>query len=140
MNADSVFSMVNALALLAWVALAVAPRVRWVAGLVTGLIVPALLAGAYVGLIATQWGGPGGFGSLTGVAQLFANPWMLLAGWIHYLAFDLIVGTWEATDARQRGVPHLLLVPCLLLTFMFGPAGWLLYQVVRRTTGRPVVP
>jgi len=27
-------------------------------------------------------------------------------------------------------------VPCLFLTFMFGPAGWLLYQAVRRIAGR----
>jgi len=41
------------------------------------------------------------------------------------------VGTWEARDSRERGVPHWQLIPCLLLTFMFGPAGWLLYLGVR---------
>ena len=65
------------------------------------------------------------------VATLFSNPWALLAGWIHYLAFDLLIGTWETRDAREHGVPHVLLVPCLLLTFLFGPAGWLLYRGVR---------
>ena len=64
---------------------------------------------------------------------LFSNPWALLAGWIHYLAFDLLIGTWETRDAREHGVPHLLLVPCLVLTFLFGPAGWLLYRGVRLT-------
>ena len=58
---------------------------------------------------------------------------MLLAGWIHYLAFDLLIGTWETRDARERGLPHLLLVPCLVLTFLLGPAGWLLYMGVRLT-------
>jgi hypothetical protein len=61
---------------------------------------------------------------------------LLLAGWIHYLAFDLFVGSWEARDARQRGVPHLALVPCLALTFLFGPAGWLLYGAVRSRFNR----
>ena len=68
-------------------------------------------------------GSEGGFSSLDDVALLFSNPWMLLAGWIHYLAFDLLVGTWEARDSRDRGIPHLLLVPCLILTFLFGPPG-----------------
>jgi hypothetical protein len=55
----------------------------------------------------------------------------VVAGWIHYLIFDLFVGAWEARDARRRGVPHLLLVPCLLFTLMIGPVGLLLYVVVR---------
>jgi hypothetical protein len=54
-----------------------------------------------------------------------------VAGWIHYLIFDLFVGAWEARDARRRGVPHLLLVPCLLATLMIGPVGLLLYVLVR---------
>lgn len=137
MTNEQIFSLASTVAMLSWVALVVLPRVPVVTRLLTGLIVPGLLAIAYVVLIATNWGGPGGFGSLAAVAQLFANPPLLLAGWIHYLAFDLLVGTWEARDARERGVPHLLLIPCLLLTFMFGPAGWLLYQVVRATRPAP---
>ena len=91
----------------------------------------------YVAIIASAWGGSeGGFSSLDGVASLFANRWLLLAGWTHYLAFDLLVGGWEVRDARERGIPHLLVVPCLALTFMFGPAGWLLYQLIRRVSSR----
>ena len=55
---------------------------------------------------------------------------------MHYLAFDLLVGSWEARDARSRGVPHWALLPCLALTFLFGPAGWLLYLGVRSAAGR----
>jgi hypothetical protein len=96
-----------------------------------------LLAIVYTALIAINFfGSPGGFSSLPDVALLFSNPWLLLAGWTHYLAFDLLVGTWEARDARDRGVSHLLLVPCLVLTFLFGPAGWLLYQGLRTRSVR----
>jgi hypothetical protein len=61
---------------------------------------------------------------------------MLLAGWIHYLAFDLLVGGWEARDSRERGIRHWFVVPCLMLTFLLGPAGWLLYLGVRSTAAR----
>lgn len=135
MTPQQVFSVVNLLALLAWVALATLPGRTWVAKTVAGFAVPGVLAVLYAALIVSSWGGPGSFSSLEGVAQLFANPWLLLAGWVHYLAFDLLVGAWEVQDARDRGVPHLLVLPCLLLTFMFGPAGWLLYQGVRRAAG-----
>lgn len=135
MTAEQVFSIANTVALLSWLALVLLPRVRVIPQLITGLVVPLAFALVYVVLIGANWGGAGGFSSLADVALLFGQPPLLLAGWIHYLAFDLLIGTWEAQDARARGVPHLLLVPCLALTFMFGPAGWLLYRIVRRTAG-----
>jgi hypothetical protein len=54
-----------------------------------------------------------------------------MAGWIHYLLFDLFVGAWEVRDAVRRDVPHWLVVPCLILTLILGPIGLLLYVVVR---------
>jgi Domain of unknown function (DUF4281) len=132
MTADQIFSIANAVAAVAWLLLAVLPRQRWVTSLATGAVAPALFAIAYIAIIASQWGSrSGGFSTLAGVSALFSNPWLLLAGWLHYLAFDLLVGTWEVRDARERGIPHLVVVPCLALTFMFGPAGWLLYNGVR---------
>jgi hypothetical protein len=132
MSPELVFSIANTLAFLAWLLLVVFPRRRWVTDVVTGRLVPAIFAVLYVGIMASALGGAeGGFSSLNGVASLFSNRWLLLAGWVHYLAFDLLIGTWEARDAGERGVPRILLIPCLLLTFMLGPAGWLLYLVVR---------
>ncbi len=131
MTPDVVFSIANAIAAIAWVLLILAPARRW-ATTISGAFVPALLAIVYVAVVATVWSDvDGSFATLDGVAALFRQPWMLLAGWLHYLAFDLLVGTWEARDAHGRGVPHLLLAPCLIATFLFGPAGWLLYLALR---------
>jgi len=133
MSPDVLFSLASSMALLGWLGLAVSPFAPSSARAVSGFVVPGLLATLYSVLIASAWSGStGGFGSLTEVAQLFSNRWLLLAGWIHYLAFDLLVGAWEVNDARRHGVPHALVLPCLGLTFLFGPAGWLLYQGIRR--------
>lgn len=137
MTPEAVFAAANTVALLSWIALAASPwlgpRAGGLTRTITGRVVPALLAAAYATLIALHFFGAagGGFGSLAAVSRLFANPWLLLAGWLHYLAFDLLIGCAEEKDARERGVPRLLLLPCLLLTFLFGPAGWLAYQGVR---------
>jgi purine-cytosine permease-like protein len=129
---EQVFSVVNLIATAAWLALVILPGRRWVTGIVTSTVVPLLFAIVYVGIVVTTFGRtPGGFSTLEGVATLFSNPWALLAGWIHYLAFDLLIGTWEVRDAREQGLSHLLLVPCLVLTFLLGPAGWLLYRALR---------
>ena len=133
MTAEGIFSIANTAALVCWLLLVAFPGRRWVTRGVAGVAVPAALAALYSVLIAIHFAGsPGGFSSLPDVALLFGNPWLLLAGWIHYLAFDLLVGTWEVRDARDRGIRHLLVVPCLVLTFLFGPAGWLIYLGVRR--------
>ncbi len=132
MSPERIFSIVNLIALLSWIGLAAVPRVRWIATTVTGLVVPLLLAALYTVIVATTWWtSSGSFSTLAGVATLFSQPWLLLAGWTHYLAFDLLIGSWEVRDARAHGIPHLLVLPCLLLTLMFGPAGWLLYRSVR---------
>ena len=115
------------------------PRWRWSARLVSSVLVPALLGGLYLLLIVRSFGsGDGGFGSLAEVRALFENPWALLAGWIHYLAFDLFIGAWEVRDAQRIGLHHLLVVPCLVLTLMLGPVGLLLYLVLRATVKKRI--
>ena len=76
------------------------------------------------------------FSSLAGVMAFFTSPVAATAGWIHYLVFDLFIGAWETRDAHARGLSHLAVIPCLILTLLFGPAGFLLYLGVRAATGK----
>jgi hypothetical protein len=136
MTAEQIFSVANFLSVLCWILLAVLPNRRWVTDVVTGKAAPALFAVAYIAIVIAVFPRvEGSFSTLAGVAQLFANPWLLLAGWLHYLAFDLLIGTWEARDSVERGVPRWLLVPCLFLTLMFGPMGWLIYMLASARYG-----
>ena len=136
---DFLFSLANPVAMLGWALLVLAPHWMGTRRVVLSGALPLVLAVAYALLIGSHYLGPhaseGGFSSLQEVAALFRSPWALLAGWVHYLCFDLSIGIWESLDARRRGVPHLLLVPCLLLTFLFGPVGLLLYALARRFYG-----
>lgn len=137
MSPEQLFSLCGALVLPGWLLLIFLPRLKWPARLVCPVVIPLLLALVYLWLVATTFGRtPGDFNSLAGVAQLFQNPWALLAGWIHYLAFDLFVGSWEVRDAQRVGLHHLAVVPCLLLTFLLGPVGLLLYFALRAAVRR----
>jgi hypothetical protein len=131
MTAAQLFSILNLMALAAWLPLVFLPRARWAATVVP-VAVPALLAVVYVVLVVASlpWS-EGGFSSLADVRALFDDPRVLLAGWTHYLAFDLFVGGWEVRDAQRHGIRHLFVVPALALTFLFGPAGLLMYLSVR---------
>jgi Domain of unknown function (DUF4281) len=131
MTADQLFSILNLATMAAWLPLVFLPRLRWTAT-VLPLVVPSLLSVVYIVLIAAALpGSEGGFSSLSGVAVLFGDRWALLAGWTHYLAFDLFIGGWEVRDAQRRGIPHLLIAPALVLTFLLGPGGLLLYLATR---------
>ncbi len=132
MTADKIFSMANLVAMLSWIILLAAPRFVVTRKIVLSGAVPLLLSVAYLVLIVMFFGkADGGFGSLPDVMKLFTNEWAVLAGWIHYLAFDLLVGIWEVKDSQNRGISHWFVIPCLVLTFLFGPAGFLLYSILR---------
>jgi hypothetical protein len=50
---------------------------------------------------------------------------------VHFLAFDLFVGRWVYLESRERQVSTWIMAPLLFLTLTLGPAGFLLYLVVR---------
>ena len=126
------FGYSGPLAMLGWLALALSPLAPRAAQVVAGLVIPAILSVAYAALILVHWAdAPGGFASLADVMRLFTDPPVALAGWVHYLAFDLLIGAWIARTARAERIAHLLILPCLALTFLFGPAGFLAFLILR---------
>lgn len=129
---ETTFSIANAMAGLCWLALIFLPRGWPVLPSIIRLGVPLLLAVAYSALVlAYFFRVEGGFDSLANVRALFTSDPVLLAGWIHYLAFDLLIGAWVADEADRHGVSRLIQAPILVATFMFGPLGWLLFQGVQ---------
>ena len=129
---DQIFSIASTTAMAGWLALIVLPR--WPALILTlryGLI--GALSVAYAVLIMMFFFRieGGGFNSIAEVRALFMSDGGLLAGWIHYLAFDLFVGMWIAQEADKVGMGRLLQAPILLATFMFGPIGLLTYLASR---------
>jgi chromate transport protein ChrA len=133
MTPQLLFGICSKIALLGWVGLVFGGRVRVILR-TTAFAIPTTLCLVYAFAIIGHWHErTGGFGSLSQLHDLFQNPWLLLAGWVHYLAFDLLVGAWECTDAQKRQISHFLVIPCLLLTSLFGPIGFLLYLCLRIT-------
>jgi hypothetical protein len=134
MSAETIYSLCNTLVLPAWLLLIVAPRWQWTLGVICAGVVPLALALVYASLMFVhlpRLPEGGGIGSLDALLLAFGNPYVLTAGWIHYLAFDLFIGCWELRDSQRHGIAHWLVVPCLVLTFALGPVGLGLYLVLR---------
>lgn len=143
MTPDSWFQLCNTLVLPAWLLLIVAPKWKWTPRIVISGIVLFLSIVYVMGAVEAIGGGKldlSSFGSLESVMALFTDPSAVLIGWIHYLAFDLVVGWLIVQNAIKNEVPHLLVVPCLLLTFMLGPTGFLLYWIIKTVKTRQFFP
>lgn len=132
MSASTVFSLVNPLAMIMWVLLILAPNWKYTKFLRQYKIIPIILSVIYLVYIVQSIATTGlDFGSLESVMELFTHENAVLAGWVHYLAFDLLVGMWILDQNESIKIHHLLIIPCLLLTFMLGPVGFLLFLIIK---------
>jgi hypothetical protein len=68
--------------------------------------------------------------SLAAIAASFETRELLLAGWIHYLALDLFLASWQAEHAEGAGIGYAPLALCMFLTIMVAPLGFLAYLAV----------
>jgi hypothetical protein len=141
MQAETLFSAANTIAMAGWLALLVAPRTPLITWRIAGLALPGLLAALYAVLLALHApGAEGGFSSLAGVAALFRTEGVLLAGWVHYLAFDLFIGAWICRRGAAEGMNPWLVRLCLPPTFLAGPVGLLLFLGLRAAVVKEARP
>ncbi len=147
---DTLFSLANIWAMVAWAALILLPRGEILRTLIFYLgigllcfayaLLMALVLGGAVDPNAPEAAGEGGFATIAGVRDIFASDGGVVIGWLHYLAFDLFVGMWIARDADAKSISRLVQAPVLLLTFMAGPVGLLLWFVIREPAARRNAP
>lgn len=145
MTFDTVFWLANLIAIVTWLAmfavLLIGPAkiagLHRVVDLAASIFVPVLYAVVYIVLMATSWGTvEGGFGSLGELLPLYASPGLVVAGWLHYLAFDMFVGAWQLRETARHGLPRLLVLPCMVLTFLLAPVGLVLFLALRTVSCR----
>lgn len=144
MDWDLAFRLANMFALVAWAALVLLPRwpallsaVMYLGVAVLCLAYTAALVGVVSGLlVAGEGGGGANFSTIDGVRAIFSSDAGVTIGWIHYLAFDLFVGLWIARDADAKSISRFIQAPILVLTLMAGPAGLLLWLILREPAAR----
>ena len=132
MNSDLIFQLSNNAALVSWMLLIFFPKKKWVLITIPSVVVSLLcLLYSYLLLSSFSISDIQRFSSLVGVTELFKSPAAVLAGWVHYLAFDLLVGLYIVTNATKHSISHWLCIPCLLFTFLAGPVGLLMFFILK---------
>jgi hypothetical protein len=131
MSAETAFQLVNLAVLPIWTTWIAAPRSRLAARLAANAAIFLLLCTLYAGLLGALLaggGGEAGFG-FDALRAALATPLGFLAGWVHWLAFDLFVGAWIVRESRRLSVEPR---PYLVSTLLAGPLGLGAF-LVRRT-------
>ncbi|GAA4272702.1 ABA4-like family protein [Aquimarina gracilis] len=133
MTPSEVFSVAGMITMPMWLLMILLPKWKVTRFLIDFKVIPLLLSLIYALYIflAIQIGGWMDFGSLGSVMTLFTEENAVLAGWVHYLAFDLLIGMWMLDQNKKLGIHQILMAPCLFATFMFGPVGFLLFFIIK---------
>ena len=121
MTAERLFQLLNLVVLPWWGLWLLAPRSAWARRAASHAAIFILLSVVYAALLvgALLFGPGGGFG-YDGVRSALGGPVGFLAGWTHYLVFDLFVGAWVLRESLRLDVESR---PYLLLTLLAGPIG-----------------
>lgn len=131
---ETIFSLSSLLVMPFWLLMIALPTWRWTRRIMASPLVAALPALLYAALVLPQIGpifAAVSSPTLPGLMALLATPEGATIAWVHFLAFDLLVGRWAYLDSREREVSPWLMVPVLFLVLMLGPSGFLLYLAVR---------
>lgn len=133
---SGIFKIVNLIAMIGWAVLVFFPNWSFADSVIkSGIVVILSIFYLYILFIRKNISGEvypkGNFTDLEGVINLFKNPKAILGGWVHYLAFDLLIGLYIRNQANIIGMSHWLQIPCFVLTLMFGPAGYLLFWIIQ---------
>ncbi len=131
-SADHLFIAATYLVGPFWLLLALAPGSRAARIFVHSGLVSCALAILYIGCLTQGSSNMSveSFSTLGNLQLAFQSEWVLLAGWVHYLAFDLLIGAAIAREHQVQGGSKLILGLKLFFTLMLGPIGFLLHKIM----------
>ena len=68
---------------------------------------------------------------LNELSRLFEDHLYIMIFWTHFIALNLFIGGWIVKDSQKFSVNKVLLAIPLILTYLIGPIGLLIYWIIR---------
>ena len=136
-NSENIYLIANWGIIPFWFMLIFFPNNGLTTFFVQSIVVPLILGVAYVYLSYNLYlendifDGFELYKGLDGLYSMFANEYLLLIFWLHFLAISLFAGAWIARDARKYFIPKIITIPSLILTYFTGPVGLVIYWFLR---------
>ena len=136
-NSENIYLIANWGIIPFWFMLIFFPNNGLTTFFVQSIVVPLILGVAYIYLSYNLYlendifDGFELYKGLDGLYSTFANEYLLLIFWLHFLAISLFAGAWIARDARKYFIPKIITIPSLVLTYFTGPVGLVIYWFFR---------
>ncbi len=68
---------------------------------------------------------------ISNLSNLFSNDLFLIIFWIHFVSINLFIGGWMVRDSQKLLINKILMVFPLIITYLIGPLGILIYWLIR---------
>jgi len=135
---ENIFLWANFAILPFWLLLIIIPSSKFTQFFVNSIIAPLILSATYIYIIyqAILMNEPifdvfRLYLSLDNLYILFATESFLLVFWLHFLALNLFLGSWISRDGIKYNMPRGLVFLPLILVYLTGPLGLVLYWIIR---------
>ena len=135
---ENIYLCTNFAILPFWLMLIIIPNSKFTQFFVNSIILPLILSTAYIYIIyqAILMDEPifdvfKLYVSLDNLYILFATESFLLVFWLHFLALNLFLGSWISRDGIKYNIPRNLIFAPLILVYLTGPLGLVLYWIIR---------
>ena len=69
--------------------------------------------------------------NISNLSNLFSNETFLILFWIHFISINLFTGGWIVKDSQKFGINKIILFLPLIITYLIGPLGLLIYWLMR---------
>ena len=135
---DMFYLWINIGVLPFWLLIIFFPQSHLCKYLATSIFPIFLLSAAYIFILYQAYIGSfdfiGNFNLYLGlsyISELFRDDLYLLMFWTHFVAVNLFIGGWILKDSNKFGINKIILAFPLILTYLIGPLGILLYWIMR---------
>ena len=135
---EMLYLWVNTGVLPFWFLIIFFPQSQLCKYLATSIFPIFLLSGTYIFILYKAYLGSFDFDnnfilylSLANVSGLFSDEYFLLMFWTHFVSINLFIGGWILKDAQKFFTNKLLLSFPLIITYLIGPIGILIYWIIR---------
>ena len=135
---ETLYMWINLGVLPFWFILIVFPQSHLSRIFVTSIFPFFILSGVYIFILyksyLTGYDFDGNFSLYLGLSELsrlFEEHLYIMIFWTHFIAINLFIGGWIVKDSQNFSINKVLIAVPLIVTYLIGPIGLLLYWIIR---------
>jgi len=135
---ETLYMWINLGVLPFWFILIVFPQSHLSRIFVTSIFPFLILSGVYIFILYKSYligydfdGNFSLYLGLNELSRLFEDHLYIMIFWTHFIAINLFIGGWIVKDSQKFSINKVLMAVPLIVTYLIGPIGLLLYWIIR---------